>query len=158
MKPISIIASLALTLILSGCATGTMALKEDNFDQKLATTPHIKKLSTTAHPVRRQESEIEVFYKSWNALTAPNAIVNWESHFQVGKESSTSRQYEKLAEITHFQKERDDAKAMAFLRKLAADEGGDAIIDVWKSPAIDKISLPAKIFGYRYQGVAVKYR
>ena len=149
--------ALFAVVILSGCATATIAMKEDNIDAKVSGSPYIKPLSKSNYLPRTLEKDIEVYYKTWNFLTEPSAIINWEAHFKISEGSHPKGKYQSLAEVTHYQKTRNDNDAVSFLRSIAAKQGGDAVIDVWRSPAIDSISLPANILGYRYHGVIIRY-
>lgn len=150
--------TLIAALFLAGCATGTISMKEENIESKIAGTPYVKNLTAKTFLPRTPVENIQVFYKTWNALTEPNAIVNWKSHFQIAEGSDPKLKYEALAEVTHYQSAPDDAKAVFFLKQLAASQGGDALVDVWKSPAIDSIRLPAKIIGYRYKAIIVRFK
>ncbi len=142
---------------LSGCATSTITLKEANIDEKIEQTPHIVRLSEVMTEPRVDLSDIEVFYKSWHAMTEPKNIVNWKDHFQISEGTDPVRKYAKLADVTHYQYVKNDLVALVFLKSVAADQGGDALIDVWRSPAIDKLTMPANVLGYRYQGTVIRY-
>jgi hypothetical protein len=146
-----------LFLFLYGCATGTLAMQETHMEKRLAETPYIKTLTSTTYTPRTKAEDIQIFGKTWNALTAPNAITDWQNHFQVVEGSKLSRKYIAVAEITHYQRTLDDAAAVRYLKTVSASHGGDALIDVWKSPALEGLALPSNILGYRYLATVVRF-
>ncbi|MEZ0245423.1 MAG: hypothetical protein ACAH09_02170 [Methylophilaceae bacterium] len=153
-----------LTLVLlgclfaSGCAYDMVAMEAPNIEQNVTNGPFIKKLTETTYPSRTPEKNIQVFYKIWDAFTSSNiAIENWEYHFKMGAGSNPTQKYLKISEINHYQIDRDDNRALSTLQNIASKEGGDAIFDVWRTPAIKKASSVSKIIGYRYRAIVIRY-
>lgn len=127
-------------------------------EKRLAETPYIKKLTENSYTARTNEKDIQIFGMNWNALTVPNAATDWQHHFQVVEGSKPTRKYVSIADLTQYQLTSDDASGVAVLKNIAASLGGDALVDVWKSPALEGLALPSRILGYRYQATVVRFR
>lgn len=154
-RPLMLIMSLSL---LAACATGTLALKEDNIEAKLAGSPYVTRYSRAQDARHADPSDIEVHYKVWGTLSRPDALEHWQFHFKIGEGSEPTRRYVRVASVVHYTRARNDSEGVDVLKAVAAKEGGDAIMNVWRSPAIDAITLPANVLGYRYHADVVRYR
>ncbi|MGX8882474.1 hypothetical protein ACWWD9_04595 [Methylovorus sp. SPW-M1] len=153
----SFIIFLLSAFVIVGCTTGKIAMQEDNIDQKVAGSPFIKRYPNNNYSVRTPSESIEVYYKTWNALNRPEAIRDWKMHFQIAEGSDPKKRYIEIGEITYYQKDLDDKKAIDFLKNAASQEGGDAIADAWRRPVIDQVLSPSRIVGYRFNALIIRY-
>ncbi len=124
--------------------------------KRLAETPYVNMLTDKRLESNTPQNNIQVFYRIWTMMNKPVGIQNWELSFMIGEGSEPKDKYLSIAEITHYQLPGNDRRAVGILRKIASSLGGNAIVDVRKSPALDKAFLPAKILGYRYEAEVVR--
>jgi hypothetical protein len=133
-------------------------MKENNIEDRVTKTPFIKTISDTTYLPRTLENEIQVFYKTWDAFSKANiAIKDWREHFVIEEGSEPTGKYERIAEVDHYQLLKNDSEALLFLKHIAAKQGGDGLVDVWRSPTAKEISNHSKITGYRYRAVVVRF-
>ncbi len=159
MRSINLLRFLCLSLVslsLAGCIAA-MHISKSDFEDKLAHSPYLlDKVNPPAQGALTKSSDIQLFYKLWNAFTKPNRIVNWEHHFMINKASSPAWSYSTLSGAEHYLRKIDDKAAIQTLQELASKNGGDALVDLHREPVIDNDSLPAKIRGYKYIASIVK--
>jgi hypothetical protein len=145
-------------LSLAGCAQmgGTMFLKDETFAQRVGAAPDVESLTKQVYAKSSEPSEVEIYYVSWNLLTTPDLVEDWEYHYKISEASKPGYSYARIAKLTYYAGTRDDASALKALRESASQLGGDAIIDVFRNPAIETTSTPSRILGYRYFATVVK--
>ncbi|WP_116810480.1 hypothetical protein [Steroidobacter cummioxidans] len=150
--------SLFALLSLAGCAQigGTTFLMDQTFAQRVGAAPDVESLTKQVYATSSQPSEIEIYYVSWNPLTTPDLVKDWEYHYKISEASKPGYPYTRIAKLTYYAETRDDVSALSVLRESASKLGGDAIIDVFRNPAIETVSTPARILGYRYFATVVK--
>jgi hypothetical protein len=157
MKIRSLLSSFAF-LWLAGCAQmgGTTFLLDKEFAQRVGAAPDVESLTKQVYAMSSEPSQIEIYYISWNPLTTPDLVEDWEYHYKIGEASKPTYSYIRIAKLTYYAAMRDDASALKVLRESASNLGGDAIIDVFRNPAVQTVSTPARILGYRYFATVVK--
>lgn len=138
---------------LSGCIASQYV---EDAKGAIASSPKIVLLTKESYQPRSQSPQIELFYKYWNPLTRPDAVKDWEYLFVMGEATSPKWAYSKLSDVIISQRPRDDNKAVAELREIAAKQGGDAVIDLHREPMIDAPQFGARIVGFRYFGTVVR--
>lgn len=157
MRLKNIITCLLIAVLISGCATGRIAMQEDDIDQKVAKSPFVKPYPNHNYSVRTPSDRVQVYYKTWNALNRPEAIRDWKIHFQIAEGSDPEKRYIEIGEITYYQKDLDDKKALDVMKNAASQEGGDAIAEAWRRPVINQVLNPSRIVGYRFNAVIIRY-
>lgn len=133
-----------------------MFLMDETFAQRVGAAPDVESLTKQVYAMSSEPSEVEIYYVSWNLLTTPDLVEDWEYHYKIGEASKPKYSYTRIAKLTYYAGMRDDASALSVLRECASKLGGDAIIDVFRNPAIETTSTPARILGYRYFATVVK--
>lgn len=149
------------TVLIAGCVS---AFFVTDVDQVVKSSPVLEPLSAQRFERRTPPESIALYYKGWTALTVPNAIKDWKYHFVIGEASSPSWPYQELVKVTVARYAREDEPALADLKRVAASQGGDALIDLRREPMLEprdgnSITLTkqgARILGYRYFGTVVR--
>ncbi len=148
---------ISILLSFTGCMIGsTGRMKQKNIEEKIINSPYIVDISKEKYEYRTNSEEIEFFYHTWNSLTKPGNIRNWKYYFVIEEGSKPTWKYTVIARVDIFQKSRDDYSAMKKFRSFASQKGGDAVIDLYREPAINSFGFPAGIIGYRYSGKVVR--
>lgn len=144
------------SLFLNGCAAGTLALKETNIDDKIAKNPHIKQISKKEYPQLSKDKEVVLYYREWTTFNKPDAVINWRKIYQIERGSAPDKAVEKLASTIYYSREINDTFVLQKLQDIARQKGGDILMDLYRTPALDTISTPSKIIGYRYHGIIAR--
>ncbi len=139
-------------LFLSGCVSG---LHVPDIDEQIAASPVVEMAMSESFTPRTATENIALFYRDWNAWTRPAAVKDWKHHYVMGDASSPQWPFIKVAHVTVYLRDLNDAQAVAQLRETAHSLGGDAIVNLYREPLIDKKTMPADIIGYRYKGLIV---
>ena len=126
-------------------------------DAAIRDSPKIELLVGKNPGSRTAAENIGAYYHSWT-LTRPDAVKNRKELFVMGEPSAPEWRYDLIASLEIAQRTRDDVRAMATLRSLASDLGGDALIDLRRAPMIDRPQFGAKILGFKYLAIVVRRR
>ena len=144
---------------LAGCAAHSTVMNRpvepDEVPRLIGDSPHISRLSSQTYPKRTESSNIQFFNYTFNLLSRPDLIKDWQYHYVVGPASSPTWRYEKLAEVLVYLHSRDDPTAFARLGEVASSLGGDAVIDMHRKPIITR-KPPAPVDAYMYYGMVVR--
>ena len=95
--------SLCAFVCLAGCAQmgGTMFLKDEAFAQRVGTAPDVESLTKQVYATSSEPAEVEIYYVSWNLLTTPDLVEDWEYHYKISEASKPGYSYARIAKLTY---------------------------------------------------------
>lgn len=156
-------------LLISGCVSSYKMSHADllnNIEKSPIVTVYNQEAISNPPP-SNYRYQIDVYYKSWNPLSVPSNIANWQFHFKIAESSEPYYSYKTIASVSHYiymrqssisqdKLIRNDQKALDIMKEEARKLGGLAIINTYREPIIDSMSLPAMIKGYHYRADIIK--
>lgn len=152
----------ALCLFVSGCAATDQNMRARFLTPFEATklieeSPYVTKLIDENFESRAKPETIQLFYYPFSPINHPATVQDWEQHYVIERGSEPKRRYTQLADIQFYQSFRDDAVPLTKMRELAATLGGDAVINLHRTPIGEVDRQPSPILAYMYYGVVVRY-
>jgi len=152
MKIVVVILSAAL---FSGCVSKYYV---ENPAAAFGSPPLVDIVTDQEFSVRTTPDSIELYYFNWTPLNAPNAAKDWRFHFVLGEDSSPSWAFVRIADIdlTQSIEAVSTPEAIAQMRVIASNLGGDGLVDLKREVMIDGRAFGSQILGYRYLGSVVR--
>lgn len=155
-----------ILIFVAGCSTHSLfvnnPIKNELLIKKLE-KPYINKFDSEKYNPTQSEN-IQLFFMRFSSTNQPNLYQNWAYHYKLGNPSEPNWNYKKIAEVVIYLRspenivnlpKLDDKPALTEIKNIAANLGGDAVINMYRKPITLKSNL-GTVVAYSYYGLVVK--